>query len=258
VAFADQTERHAMEEVDDATGAPVATTKVDATIDNNAVPPNSFVSVEPGPHVIRVTAPGYLPAEKKVTAIPASSDMVDIELQPKPARVSVTTERGARIIVDGRELGIAPLAIDLAPGKHLMTVAHDGRELAGRDLAVTRGQELAVDVPLVTTRRRRLVPWFVGGAGAAALLSATSVGLAFYYQSSAQDHAMDLSHGDTKPQTLADYNSDRDWRDRHVIGVWTFGGAAVALGLTAAWLYYFDKPSSEGVRITPTGVGGSF
>lgn len=32
---------------------------------------------------------------------------------------------------------------------------------------------------------------------------------------------------------------------------WVASGATVALGVTAAWLYYFDNPSSEGVQVVP-------
>jgi hypothetical protein len=259
VTFADQSEAHTIQEVDDQSGASAKSTEAHVDIDGKAATPNAYTPVEPGERVVHVTAPGYVPAEKRVPVIAGGTKMVDIELQPRPALVTVKTEDGSRISVDGRERGAAPLAaLELAPGKHLLTIAHDGRELAGRDLEVTRGQQLALDVPLTETARRRSVKWVARGAGVAAVLSVASTGLAFYYQHEAEQDWNDLKNGDHMQQALDDYNYNHTWRDRHRVAAWTFGGAAVAIGLTAAWLYYFDKPGSEGVRVTPTGVAGQF
>jgi hypothetical protein len=90
-------------------------------------------------------------------------------------------------------------------------------------------------------------------------LAAASAGSALYFDSEASDKYALLQLGDQPPAVLADYNSDRALRDRSIDGVWVMGGAAVAFGLAAAWLYYFDSPSAEGVRVapaaTPTGAG---
>jgi hypothetical protein len=257
VTFADHVERHTFSEVDDQTATPETPVHVD--VDGNEVRPNAYGGVEPGTHVVHVSAAGYIPVERKVPVHAGASETIDVDLQPKPARVAITTDGGARITVDGREVGLAPLpAFDVAPGKHLLAVAANGRELAGRELDVVRGQELTLAVPLVRTTRRKLVPYVVGGASVATVLCLTSVGLAFYYQHAAQDDHQKLMAGDQSSGPYNDYNSDKDWRDRHVIGAWTTGGLAIGLGLTAAWLYYFDKPGSEGVRVTPTGVAGHF
>ena len=252
VAFADVSERDQMKEIEDRASTPE--TAVTVTIDDKEVPANELVPVEPGQRVIRVRAAGYQSAERKVTAVAGQTDMIPFELAPEPAKVTIVTETGSRLSIDGRQIGVAPApALRLAPGKHLLRVAHDGRELAGRDLDVTRGQELTVAMPLQTTTRRRLVPWVAGAAGGFALLAATSTVLALHFDHTAS-HDLTLlgpQHGDQSPATLADYDSAHAWRDRMVGGIWITGTAAVVVGATAAWLYYFDKPAGEGVQVTP-------
>ena len=63
-----------------------------ATIDGKKVEPFTLVDVDAKEHVIAVAADGYFPVEKKTVAIDGQSTLVDVELKPKPAKVTVTTE----------------------------------------------------------------------------------------------------------------------------------------------------------------------
>ncbi len=250
IAFADVSERDQMKEIEDHAAAPE--TAVTVTIDDQQVPANDLVAVEPGTRVIRVRAAGYQPVERKVTAIAGHSDLVDIELQPQPARVTVRTEDGAVVIVDGRQVGVAPTGVlSLAPGVHLLAIAHRGREPAGHDLSVTRGQTIALEVPLRLTTRRKAVPWVTAGAGVLALGAAGATLAALHFDHAASADLAKLHAGDQAPAVLDSYDSNQKWRDRFVGGLWVTGSAAVVIGATAAWLYYFDRPSTEGVQVTP-------
>ncbi len=52
--------------------------------------------------------------------------------------------------------------------------------------------------------------------------------------------------GDQPPSAGTTYNSELRWRDRAIDATWATGGLTVALGITAALLYYTDKPVLSG------------
>ena len=68
--------------------------------------------------------------------------MVDVTLQAKPAHLTIATP--ARIVIDGRDAGAGPTAVDLAAGKHLVALLHDGREPWAEELVLGRGEERAL------------------------------------------------------------------------------------------------------------------
>jgi len=67
--------------------------------------------------------------------------------------------------------------------------------------------------------------------------------------------------GDQDATVLADYNRFKTRRDMGLDMAYAAGGTAVAIGLAAAWLYYFDTPSADGVHVepyaSPTGGGAA-
>ena len=48
-----------------------------------------------------------------------------------------------------------------------------------------------------------------------------------------------------------EYRDELQWRDRLVAVAWTTGAIAIATAGVAAWLYYADHPTPEGVRLAP-------
>jgi hypothetical protein len=181
-----------------------------------------------------------------------------LTLEPLPAQLTVETEAGATLIVDGRGIGEAPHgAISLSAGTHVLTVVRSGRKPAAREVVVERAQTKALKIDLEPTARRRAVPWVVLGAGTLAAVAAVAGGGAIYWNSDAKEQRDLLLLGDQDPSVLASYNNSRSRRDTALTGVWVMGGAAVAVGLTAVWLYYFDSPSAEGVRVVPAATESS-
>ncbi len=249
IAIADRSDAAAMKEVGDATGELVP--GLAATIDGKPVEPFALVDVEPGPHNISVSADGYFPAQRSMRAVAGASDLVDLELKPRPAVLNVTTEDGATISIDGRIAEIAT-KIEVPAGKHFVLVTHRGREPFAREIVTTRGQVVAIAAPLAKTQKRKVLPFVIGGAavlGAATLLATLSA-------ESADSDANKLltkfhTMGNGTAQDVTDYNSDVSRRDKAATGAWVVGGLAVATGLAAFALYYFDTPSSEGLRLAP-------
>ncbi|MEO8701240.1 MAG: hypothetical protein ABI867_14410, partial [Kofleriaceae bacterium] len=129
------------------------------TIDGKAVDRYTSLDVEPGEHIVAVSADGYLPEQRKVMVTNRQA-LVPIELQPRPATLTVTSP-GAHVLVDGRKLS----ASGVAPGKRLLTVYARGRRAVTRELQLAPGQELALDIPLQPTTQRRAVKWVAIGGG---------------------------------------------------------------------------------------------
>jgi hypothetical protein len=209
--------------------------------------------------VVAASAPGYKPLEKKVRAIAGAPDIVELELQPLPATVEIDTEAGAAISVDGRRVGVAPLAaFDVPAGRHLVTVTARGREPAGKEVDVTRAERAHIAIPLAMTTRRRAVPWVAGTAIALGVVSLTTLGGALYWNHEARDLRDQIDRGGvTDPNALANYSDAHTRRDVARAASITSGGLAVGVGLAAAWLYYFDRPEAEGVRVAPIAGPGN-
>lgn len=250
-----------MSEIDDATGATMTDDDMSlvASIDGKPVEPYTMIDVTPGEHVITVSAPGFAQIERKEVAVKGNSALIPLALQPLPAKVTVKTEPGSRVSVDGSSVDVTE-PVEMPAGRHVLTIVRTGRKPVARELVVSRGQLTTVVQPLEPTLRRRAVKWVVIGGGVLALLTATSAVGALYEDDRASDKLVLLRQGNSDPAVLDDYRSARDIRNQAVAGVWFVGGATVAVGLTAAYLYFFDTPSAEGLRVEPIaapGVGGA-
>ena len=243
----------AVREVGDLTGDTME--GIVTKLDGKLVEPFALLDVSEGDHVVSVTAAGYFPVEKTQRAVRGATALVEVELKPKPAFVAVKTEAGARIAIDGR--GVPSPSFELPAGKHLLTITRSGREPFGKEVTVTRGQVLRLDAPLEKTAKRRAVPWVLGGAGALAALSITSVALAAVHDGRASDLDDEIRRGNAAPDKADAFEREIRDRDDYKTGAWVFGGAAVVAGTVGLLLYAFDSPSAESVRLTasPTSAG---
>ena len=213
------------------------------------IDPFALLDVEPGDHVISVTADGYFPVEKTQRAVAGAPVIVEVELKPKPAHVKVATESGARISVDGRPSQTTML--ELANGKHVITVMRRGRLPFGRELTVVRGQQMTVDARLEKTGRRRAVPWVLSGAGALTVLSALTGIAAVVADGKALDARDQIATGNASPSIGDDYDHQIKRRDELKTSAIVLGAGALVAGAVGVGLYLFDTPSNEGLRVTP-------
>jgi hypothetical protein len=207
---------------------------------------------------VRAEAEGYVPIEQTAHIAPGASRFAELTLQPLPAKLTVKTEEGASVIVDGRGVGeVKDAPIELAGGTHVISIVRTGRKPVSREVVVTRDQKLTLDVNLRPTARRRSVPWVIGVGGVAVLGVGFFLLGAKHFDTVASDELGLLESGDQPRSVLDDYNTARNRRDLAMDFALISGGAAVAIGLTAAWLYYFDTPSADGVKVVPWTTGES-
>jgi hypothetical protein len=72
-----------------------------------------------------------------------------LEREIKPAKIGLTDAsdanvRGAKVRVDGQERGVAPLEVEVAPGRHQVELARDGYEPFSQWVEVAAGQTLTL------------------------------------------------------------------------------------------------------------------
>ena len=244
----------------DLSATPVTdTTGVHATLDGKPVELFVPLEVAPGDHIVEVRAPGFFPIRIARRAVEGASDVVEAALRPEPAHLTVHTDDGASIAIDGKPAGTAPLAAQALPaGRHTISITRRGREPVVRELQLGRDQALALDAPLAKTGKRRALPWLLGGTGVLVAGSAVTAVLAL----SADDQLGKLERERTTTGlTAAQFHAlqdDQSKRDRYRDAALALGGAALAAGAVAAAFYWFDSPQPERAlvpAITGDGAG---
>ncbi|MBN7795622.1 PEGA domain-containing protein [Parahaliea mediterranea] len=109
------------------------------------------ILIRPGQYALTVTAEGYYPLETTLPVSSEDSQELLLKLEPLPGRLVFTsTPPGARVVVDGEELGLTPLEnIELAAGPHQLQVLAERHLPWERPLEVTgREQRQTVDATL--------------------------------------------------------------------------------------------------------------
>ncbi|MEM6995185.1 MAG: PEGA domain-containing protein, partial [Myxococcota bacterium] len=203
-----------------------------------------IVATAAGAHRVSVRAPGYREVASTETAVAGRLIPVEATLQPIPASLSITAVPGARVVLDGNELGFAPLSgsVEAAPGPHRISVTAPGRIDFRTTLTAERGAALTVDARTPHTTQRRVAWGMLGGAGGLAIAGGVTVGLALLFQSRVRDLDTMRATSNLQPGQRADYNRDlarRDGLRGATIGLWS---AAALAGITGLVLILADRP----------------
>jgi hypothetical protein len=231
-----------------ATRISVSAQAKDATVllDGKPIEAGIFHDVKPGKHTVHVTAPGYFPEEREVPTAEGGIVAVDVPMREQPGLLTVTSNDGAEIAIDGRAAATTPLSrpIDLTPGTHFVAVTKRGYRAFAQDLDIGRGEAKTLPVKLEVTSQRVASYALLGIAALGIATGGVLAGVALYEQSQAQ--AIDTQRatkGGVTLDQLATYNSRVGMRNdlRTAAGVALGGGAAV--GLTAIFLAVFDQPT---------------
>jgi len=89
--------------------------------------PLSLTSVPVGRRLVRAHAKNFRPTERPVEVLAGQSRKVVLILAPLPGRLLVTSQpKGARVYLDGVELGQTILTTEVPPGRHQLELAAPG------------------------------------------------------------------------------------------------------------------------------------
>ncbi len=185
-------------------------------------------------------------------------------VEARIAWVSVHSPRaGGMVLVDGKEVGQAPLRVALNPGARKIEVRRDGARPARTTIQVKGGEKLAVElvpIPLVVEppppddpepppepRRRGLSKgWFWGAVGLTAALAATGAVLGV--------QTLQLRTAFEENPTPDRYDSGVNRR----LATNLIFAAAAAAGASATVLYFYTDFSSSSVDQERASAGTSF
>ena len=215
-------------------------------------------AIAPGRHKVVVSAPGYFPAERSKEVLKGVPNVVEIELESRPAVVSVRADDGAQVSVNGRPAGVTPLVrpIELPPGKHLVTITRRGHRPWSREIRVKRGQSVQLDASFDRTGQRTLAYGVLGVSGALLVGAGVTFGMSIAAASDARSlNDKRNEQGLTAPE-LDDYEEAVDRRDTRRGTTWILLGTSAAVATAGFLLYFMDNPRAE-VDTPSPGLGVS-
>jgi PEGA domain len=109
-----------------------------------------IVKLAAGTHTIDAAAPDFTSDHRDITVVAGVPQTVSLKLTaiPRTGRARIAaTQLGARVAVDGREIGAAPVDVELGAGGHRVEVTAPGFAPNVSELVVAAGQ--ARDVMIV-------------------------------------------------------------------------------------------------------------
>ena len=156
------------------------------------VPLEAPLPVAPGEHTIKVTRPGFAPYIDVFKAERKKPARVEVELVPVAGVLKLRTNvEAARVYVDGKFVGEAPLTTEVAVGSRAVQVSKGGYKDFFQSVAAVAGQEVSLEVQLdelpvgVNPYKPAAPPppkwyekwwvWTVGAVGVAAVVTAVVV-----------------------------------------------------------------------------------
>ena len=117
--------------------------------------------LDPGAHVIVVSADGHEDAVVNRTVHPGDNPRLAITLEPKRAQLRVRASAApARVILDGQLLGLAPLEVLRPAGSYELRVEADGREPYRSQVELESGKAHLVRADLPEKSTSVLESWW--------------------------------------------------------------------------------------------------
>ena len=215
--------------------------------DGPAVPSPLIREVEPGKHRVRVSAPGFFPTDRELTAVPGELTLTPVALREQPSTLGIWTSPDADIYIDGAYLspGGDAVMVHLPSGKHRLAVGQKGHVIALREVTLQRGKTQNIRVVLENTPQRLAsqVLFVAGGAalGASLVISAFAIrseGSAEYFLGRRQI-------GNVSAADLTSYNTSIADRDRYRLATAVSLAASAGFFITGLFLHELDQPDPQ-------------
>jgi hypothetical protein len=109
------------------------------------------IKLAAGTHAIDATEPGYSADRREIVVVAGVPQRVSLELAPIPhtGHVGIRTDQtAARVTVDGRDLGQAPVDVELSTGGHHLDVTAPGFASSSSELVVAPGESRTMMIRL--------------------------------------------------------------------------------------------------------------
>jgi hypothetical protein len=221
------------------------------TLGNQASGSSPLVrEVEPGEHVVRITAPGYRPTERRVVAVGGELVTVDLPLVEQPALLDVLAPPGAQLSIDGRVQGRFPFPkpIELSSGVHLITVSQNGFVGVSSEETLTRGRTTVFRAPLRVSRQRTVAKFMLGASVSALMAGGVFAYFAYSQEQAALDFRNRQGNRPLSTDDLEQYNTTKTDRDRLRGAAWLSCGVGLGLSVTSALMFIYDSGSVEPLK----------
>jgi hypothetical protein len=149
----------------------------DVSLDGRSIgksPVAALIRVTAGPHKVDVSKAGFNPVTKAPNVGGNGKEIVDIQLarEATTGHLSVKEKDGqpVRVLVDGADVGAAPLEIEVAPGEHEVVLRSSTMASLPQKVSVAKGQTVPVELSAVaasahieiTTSDRKGIIFFDG------------------------------------------------------------------------------------------------
>jgi tetratricopeptide (TPR) repeat protein len=209
-----------------------------------SVLPATF-ETNPGPHHLRVEAPDHRPQTVDAVGVGGTVVAFNVDLVPEPGRLTVLVPLETTLLLDGRAMPHdgGKTAMEVLPGRHLLTVAASGRASQVHLLTLEKGQAQTLSPELALSGQRVAAGVVLGLSGVLLVGAGAGLGLALNEESKASE--MERRYAQ-RGFTLAEarrYGNVEDDRDRfRTLGV-GLGVAAGAAAITGLLLWIFDTPA---------------
>jgi len=226
------------------TAAPGAEASVDGS-SFSEVP--LVVQTEPGSHQVVVRAPGFGDASTTVVAIRGRIIPVEARLSPLPAQVTIHALSGARILLDGTELGYAPLpaAVTTPPGSHRIRITAPGRISYEDTLSLDSGAHVELVASTPHTTQRRAAWGVLGSAAVLGVSGGVTLGLALAFQNRALEVERERGQVNLDAEELDAFNADVDRRDGLRSATVVLLSTALVAGVSGLVLVLTDRASQK-------------
>ena len=165
---------------------PKATLQVSGT--KRQITNGQRIRLPSGVHVLVVKAPGFSSVRQKVTLTGGSVSSVQFTLRRGTKLRVVSNRTGARVLINGVQVGTTPYKADVAPRKLDLRVERTGSLPWQGQVSGKPGATVVVDVNLDDPKKGMKQYWFWAAAGTALALGATALGLGLHTKSLQKDY----------------------------------------------------------------------
>lgn len=156
--------------------------------------PPSSDQVQPGTHIVQVSATGFRSTRREVTVTAGQAQAIAIDLETAAAatgtvNIIVPAVDGVQVFLDGEAVegtGTRRTRPNVGPGSHSVRITAPGRVTVTRDVAVIAGQQANVEVAeLAQAAQQGRIAVRTNAPGATVILDGAPVGAAPYERTDA-------------------------------------------------------------------------